>query len=320
MGFSFNFGSLPTSEAAPSHTSPPTPPPPSASALAAADAADTGAAARGSTHTSADEALPWGRSTPIVYEAKRPRPSCPPTAARRRRRSSSSPERPEPAAPPQPQPPPLPGAGCCWPAWTAPDLIASPAACERLVYEGREYCYPSAASVGVEVGETLPALPPGSQELARETRVLGGRGRPESAGSSSSGGGGGTDRPVYAMLPGGQLGPAVGWLRADGGLSLSPGEWVGELLDAAPLPRPAAPPPAPPPTRGCAVASSSAPPAEALARGEPWTLSGAVDAATLRGARAEVEELIRAGRLRAAHHGQRPEVRDDLVACDKNRG
>ena len=70
-------------------------------------------------------------------------------------------------------------------------------------------------------------------------------------------------------------GPTRGWRGDDGDLSLAPGEWSGELLDAVTIPAAGAEPAAP--SAGAAAAAGIA----ALQKGEPWTIASAVDSATV---------------------------------------
>lgn len=127
---------------------------------------------------------------------------------------------------------------------------------------------------------------------------------------------------VRAVLSDGSIGPAVGWRSKDGGLSLEPGEWVGELLDASVLSPPSTAelgqqsPASSLPAKVDAFKSSGV---AAVRRGEPWILppGAAVDIATVAAARLEAEKLLCApgrGVLRSSNHGQQSAVRDDKVA------
>ena len=91
---------------------------------------------------------------------------------------------------------------------------------------------------------------------------------------------------VHQQLRDGSRGPPVGWRGDDGDLSLEPGEWSGELLDAVRLPdQPAGAVPAGaavPAASAASAASAAAAGIAALRNGEPWTIGSAVDSATVR--------------------------------------
>ena len=101
----------------------------------------------------------------------------------------------------------------------------------------------------------------------------------------------------------------AGWREEEGGLSLDPGEWAGELLDATPLPAPpavdaAANPPSP---------SEQQAGVTRVGRGEPWVVTSVVDRATVAAAHAEAVSLLADGRLRTSGHGQPAAIRSDKV-------
>lgn len=120
---------------------------------------------------------------------------------------------------------------------------------------------------------------------------------------------------IWAILSDGSVGPPVGWRRRDDAISIEPGEWAGELLDASPLDQPASN--RGPETAAILPASVNVAACEgvaALGRGEPWVLKGVVDLATIAKARLEVDDLLRTGHhLRSSNHGQQSNVRDDKV-------
>lgn len=122
---------------------------------------------------------------------------------------------------------------------------------------------------------------------------------------------------IWAVLSDGSVGPAVGWRRQGGEMSIEPGEWAGELLDASPLDHTTSL--ADHATQAAAVLPPSVHAAacdgiRAVSCGDAWVLPSAVDSATITEARLEVEELLRAGKfLRRSNHGQQSNVRDDKV-------
>ena len=122
---------------------------------------------------------------------------------------------------------------------------------------------------------------------------------------------------IWAVLSDGSVGPAVGWRRQGGEMSIDPGEWAGELLDASPLDHTTSLA-----DHGMQGAAALPPSVHAAARdgiravscGDAWVIPSAVDSATIAEARLEVEELLRAGKhLRSSNHGQQSNVRDDKV-------
>ena len=164
--------------------------------------------------------------------------------------------------------PPLPVPGPGQPWQLAPPRAEDMVEVTRFSYDGRQYCYRTGGDVG-------------------------------------SGGGCSTAR-VHAILRDNSVGPVVGWRSGDGQLSLDPGEWVGELLDATVLPGGGIVP------EGLTEQEVTAG-VERVGRGEAWVLPLGIGCTTVAAARAEVEELVARGRLHSRNHGQQAEVRNDLV-------
>lgn len=122
---------------------------------------------------------------------------------------------------------------------------------------------------------------------------------------------------IWAVLGDGSVGPAVGWRHDDGEMSIDPGEWAGELLDASPLDKttPSVKPAGQtnavlPPSVNAAACDGIA----AVSRGDAWVIPSVADPETIAEARLEVEALLRTGRhLRSSNHGQQSAVRNDKV-------
>ena len=122
---------------------------------------------------------------------------------------------------------------------------------------------------------------------------------------------------IWAVLGDGSVGPAVGWRHDDGEMSIDPGEWAGELLDASPLDnttllveRAGQAAAVLPPSVNATACDGIA----AVSRGDAWVIPSVADPETIAEARLEVEELLRTGQhLRSSNHGQQSAVRNDKV-------
>ncbi len=159
-------------------------------------------------------------------------------------------------------------------------------------------------------GYTWPRWCPPSASAAVEYFTLEGRRYCYKCGSARK-------SRIWAVLSDGSVGPPVGWRHIGGEMSIDPGEWAGELLDASPLDNTTQPVARAEQTAAVlppSVNTTACDGIAAVSRGDAWVLPSVADPGTITEARLEVEELLRTGRhLRSSNHGQQSAVRDDKV-------